>query len=87
MATTSPKKQLPAQLAASQAKANLLQMIASLNETGEFVITKRGKPVARLIPFVSRAKPDMYGCMKKYGEVKIGGDMIGPEPDEWDALR
>ena len=85
--STVARKHLPAQLAVTQAKANLLQMIASVDEAGEYIITKRGKPVAKLIPFAPDVKPDIYGCMRKYGEIEIVGDIVGPEPDEWDALR
>ena len=79
------KKKLPTQIAAAQAKANLLQMIASVNEAGEYIITKRGKPVAKLIPFEVRPKKDIYGCMA--GTVTILGDIMEPlPPEEWGSL-
>ena len=87
MSSASTRRKLPHQIAAADAKANLLRMLATVAETGEYVITKRGKPIARLVPFEPESRPDIYGCMKKYGEVSIVGDIIGPEPDEWDALR
>ncbi|GAA3766410.1 hypothetical protein GCM10022270_28110 [Terriglobus aquaticus] len=78
-------KRLPAQIAAADAKAHLLRMIATVGETGEYIITKRGKPVARLVPFQTEAKPDIYGCMA--GTVQIIGDVMAPlPPEEWGDL-
>ena len=41
----------------------------------ELVITKRGKPVARLVPAMEE-RPSLFGSMK--GTVKIMGDIIEP---------
>ena len=46
------------------------------------IITKRGKPVAKLVPVDERA-PDVFGCMA--GTVKIHGDIIEPIDVEWEA--
>lgn len=82
---TTARKHLPTELAASQAKANLLQMLASVSEAGEYVITKRGKPVAKLIPFEPQPKKDIYGCMA--GTFEIVGDIMSPlPPEEWGDL-
>jgi antitoxin (DNA-binding transcriptional repressor) of toxin-antitoxin stability system len=51
---------------------------------GEIIITKRGKPVARLVP-VSDETPPLFGSMK--GTVKILGDVVAPIDEEWDADR
>ena len=81
---SSPKK-LPNRIAAADAKANLLRMLASVNESGEYVITKRGKPVAKLVPYREKPLPDIYGCMK--GTVEIIGDVMAPlPPEEWGDL-
>jgi prevent-host-death family protein len=49
------------------------------------VITKRGKPVAKLVP-VEKEKDDIYGFMK--GKGKILGDIVSPiiSPEEWGDL-
>jgi prevent-host-death family protein len=51
------------------------------------VITKRGKPVAKLVP-VEKQKDDIFGFMKGKGTVEIKGDIISPvlTPEEWGDL-
>jgi prevent-host-death family protein len=48
----------------------------------EIVITKRGKPVARVVP-VDEAEPQLFGRMR--GTVKIVGDIISPIDVVWEA--
>jgi len=40
------------------------------------VITKRGKPVAKLVPITRKDKDDIYGYMA--GKIAIKGDVVGP---------
>jgi prevent-host-death family protein len=49
------------------------------------VITKRGKPVAKLVP-VGKEKDEIYGFMK--GKGRILGDIVSPiiSPEEWGDL-
>ncbi len=51
------------------------------------VITKRGKPVAKLIP-ADKEKDDIFGFFKAKGKVDIKGDIISPafSPEEWGDL-
>jgi len=51
------------------------------------VITKRGKPVAKLVP-VEKEKDDIFGFMKGKGTVEIKGDIVSPilTPEEWGDL-
>jgi len=51
------------------------------------VITKRGKPVAKLVP-VEKEKDDIFGFLKGKGTVEIKGDIISPTltPEEWGDL-
>jgi len=48
------------------------------------IITKRGKPVAKLVP-VDSQPDDFYNFMK--GKAKIVGDIVGPvvPPEDWDT--
>lgn len=52
----------------------------------EVVITKRGKPVAKLVP-IEDAPRSVFGCMA--GTAQIVGDLIAPvvDPDDWEANR
>jgi prevent-host-death family protein len=66
-------------------KAKCLAIMDRVQKTGESVlITKRGKPVARLLPAASEAE-DVFGYMS--GKVKIVGDIVGPITplDDWEA--
>ena len=47
-------------------------------------ITKRGKPVAQLVPAVKRPK-SLFGALK--GHIKITGDIMSPVDVEWEANR
>jgi antitoxin (DNA-binding transcriptional repressor) of toxin-antitoxin stability system len=50
------------------------------------LITKKGRPVAKLVPAESQPE-DIFGCLKD--EIKIVGDIESPIVpwQEWDALR
>jgi prevent-host-death family protein len=52
------------------------------------VITKRGKPVAKLVP-VGKEKDDIFGFFKGKGKIEIKGDIVAPafSPEEWGDLH
>jgi prevent-host-death family protein len=57
----------------------LLDEVASTRRS--IVVTKRGKPVAKLVPFETSPR-DPFGCMA--GTARICGDIISPIDDlEW----
>jgi prevent-host-death family protein len=65
-------------------KARCLELMDDVASTGrEVVITKRGRPVARLAPVVAARKVDIYGCMA--GSVTVVGDIVAPIDVEWSA--
>jgi antitoxin (DNA-binding transcriptional repressor) of toxin-antitoxin stability system len=46
------------------------------------IVTKRGKPIAKLVPVEEKASVDLFGYMA--GTVKICGDIVNPIDDvEW----
>jgi prevent-host-death family protein len=52
-------------VAAAEFKARCLELMDRVRETGaEYVITKHGTPVARLVPVVERARQSFFGSMK-----------------------
>lgn len=67
-------------IGAGEFKAKCLHLLDEVAEQRTpLVITKRGKPVAKLVP-ISDAKPvDLYGRMK--GTVEILGDIVSPVED------
>jgi prevent-host-death family protein len=70
---------------ASEFKAKCLAYMDEVERTGEgIVITKRGKPVAELIPHRT-SKPAALGLLRD--SLFITGDIISPIDVEWDALK
>jgi prevent-host-death family protein len=59
-------------LTASKFKEQCLSLLDHLDPDG-IVITKHGKPVARLIPIES-GRPELIGSMK--GKVRVTGDVF-----------
>jgi antitoxin (DNA-binding transcriptional repressor) of toxin-antitoxin stability system len=51
---------------------------------GEYVITKRGVPVARLLPASAERRP-LLGSLS--GAVVTAGDIVSPIDDPWSALE
>src|SRR5438128_11739654 len=78
---------------ATEFKAKCLELMDRVAERREtFVITKRGKPVARLVPVERKPKGSIFGWM--HGKATITGDIVSPTlPDaeadvleEWDMM-
>jgi len=68
---------------AGKFKAQCLELMDEVRDRHcEIVITKHGKPVAKLVP-IDRKRPDIFGCMK--GTVTILGDIVGSMGEIWDA--
>ena len=69
-------------VAAGCFKAQCLAMLDEVAETGiAIVITKRGKPVARVVPVQPDATPDLRGSVVREG------DLISPIASDWSADR
>ena len=51
--------------AAAEFKAKCLELMDRVRETGvEYVVTKHGKPVAKLVPFNENVRPPFFGSLK-----------------------
>jgi prevent-host-death family protein len=67
------------QIAAADFKANCLRLMDEVaKERREIVITKRGKPIAKLVP-VEEEPTDLFGYMA--GTARICGDIVSPIED------
>jgi len=70
---------------ASEFKAKCLAVLDEVERTRQsVVITKRGKPVAKLVPHAAK-KRELWGLLKD--ELFIEGDIISPIDVEWEALK
>ena len=72
------------EISAGQFKARCLAIMDEVRDRGgEYIITKRGTPVARLVPFRRESRP-LLGSM--HGTVRVLGDIVGPLDEPWEAL-
>ena len=74
------------QIAAAAFKSRCLRLMDEVNEGREpLVVTKKGRPVVRIIPAGEPAN-DAFGCLA--GRIEIAGDLLAPvaEPGDWSAL-
>ena len=71
------------QIAAGAFKTHCLGLMDQVFENHcTFIVTKRGKPVAKLVPVDDVVKP-VFGFLK--GHAHIQGDIIASTDEKWDA--
>ena len=74
-------------MAAGEFKVHCLAVMDQVQSKREIVvITKRGKPVAKLVP-VDEARDDFIGRLK--GVFRVVGDIESPvvPPEDWESAR
>ena len=68
-------------VSAREANQHFSRLLRAAAEGEDVVITRRGKPVAKLVP-ISEEPIDIFGRMA--GTITILGDIVGPIDDiEW----
>jgi len=73
---------------ATEFKAKCLELMDRVAERGEsYVITKRGRPVAKLVPVDSQPKESLFGWLR--GKAAITGDIVGPvvAANAWEFIK
>ncbi len=71
----------PRSVKASEFKAKCLKFMDEVADSGEeIVITKNGKPVAKLTPYQPEPKMS-FG--RNRDNIRILGDIVSPMPTEW----
>jgi prevent-host-death family protein len=76
--TKANAKEVPA----ARFKAECIALLDEVAERGAvWVVTKRGRPVARVVPIERRRKKH-----RLEGTVKTIGDIVAPIGGDWDAL-
>jgi prevent-host-death family protein len=77
-------KELGMEMKAAEFKAKCLELMDQVAESGqEIVITKRGKPIAKLVPMEEKPLKPLFGSMAGTGEIL--GDIISPIDVKWEA--
>jgi prevent-host-death family protein len=71
-------------LSAAEFKSKCLKIMDEVNNTHEeVVITKHGKPVAKLVPYSEKPAKPFFGYMKN--SVKVTGDITESLHESWNA--
>jgi len=72
------------QIAAGKFKAECLKLMDMVNQTKkDIVVTKHGKPVARLVPFQNSEVLPAFGFLR--GTISEQGDILSPINEDWEA--
>lgn len=79
----SVRRKAPEEVPATAFKDACLQLIERVQQTREeIVVTKHGRPVAKLVAF-EQGKAPLFGYLS--GSVTIHGDIVAPLDEAWDA--
>lgn len=73
-------------ISANDLQSSCPYLLDELDSAG-VVVTKHGEPVAKLVPYAEKEKPDLtrlIGSMA--GEITIKGDILSAE-EEWNDAR
>jgi prevent-host-death family protein len=72
-----------ASVPAGEFKAKCLELMDRVRETGvEYVVTKHGKPVAKLVPYVAPKPRKVFGALK--GSLLKYERPFDPIDDDWE---
>ena len=76
------------EVAISEFKAKCLALLEQVRKTKKPIrITRRGQPVAEVVPAAPEKQKDWLGSMK--GTMEIVGDIVSPvvDPEDFEVLR
>jgi prevent-host-death family protein len=77
------RRKTPEQVPATDFKNTCLQLLDRVEQTREeIVVTKHGRPVAKLVAF-DEARPRLFGHLA--GSITVHGDITAPIGETWDA--
>lgn len=84
--TRRPAARHATHIPAAEFKATCLKLMDRVRETrAEYVVTKHGKPVAKLVPVEEPKRKSFFGCMK--GTVLKYERPLDPLDEDWDINR
>jgi len=73
-------------IGATEFKARCLQIMDDVEtRRTEVVITKRGRPVAKLVPVAKPRRKSVFGCLKHLASLDPDADFVSPitPPEDW----
>jgi len=69
-------------IGAGEFKAKCLKLMSDLQKYhGEIIVTKFGKPIAKMIPFDSEPEKPIFGILED--SLIIVGDIVKPIEEKW----
>ena len=72
------------EISISEFKDKCLKLMEDLSKDNkDFIITKRGKAIAKVIPIKEEEEINFFGLLK--GKAVIKGDIVNSLNEEWDA--
>ena len=72
------------QIAAGEFKTHCLGLMEKVRTHRQtVVITKRGKPIAKLVPFEEGQPAPIFGFLR--GHASVSGDIVAPTGETWNA--
>lgn len=76
-------------IAVSAFKPRSLAIIdeVATRKTSRVILTRRGKPVAAIVPVGPEPVEDLWGAMRGSVQVSPGVDLTAPVGESWDAER
>jgi prevent-host-death family protein len=79
-----PSPVVPVSVPVTEFRARCTQLLDGVEHSGEaLVITRRGRPVARLVPIRDVAPVTLFGAMR--GRVTTQQDLVAPTGEAWEA--
>jgi prevent-host-death family protein len=77
---------MPMQIAAGEFKAQCLKLMDHVQQSREtIIITKHGKPVAKLVPIEEMSSQSILGFLKD--SVQVTGDIVAPLDEPWEVMQ
>jgi len=69
---------------AGEFKAKCLKLMDLVHDQRQVIlVTKRGIPVAKMVPYEDSPPPSLFGLLK--GTITIKGDLIAPIDEKWEV--
>ena len=73
-------------ISAAEFKSKCLKIMDHVRDYHEeVIITKYGKPVAKVVPVEEKSRKSVFGFMKN--SVTISADIVAPLEDEWNVAQ
>jgi len=83
--TRKPKRSAGETIGAAEFKAQCLKLFDRVREHGtEYVVTKHGRPVARVVP-VRSPGTSLHGVFA--GRLRVTGDILSVGDEQWEAAQ